>query len=203
MPRRSREREGCGIRRRRARARRRGSSAPACAASRARSRAASTGSCGVCSRGKLGRPCASSATISPSMTAGSGPRPASTRVSSGYFAVMSLPLRARRCRRRPSQMPMARMPSHFTSTHGPQRRAASRAMPGVLDVSRASAASFGRACSDEARRARTARCLVRSVPSACSLGLDDHAVRLRPARGIRLHPVQQPASTSRPRRRCG
>ena len=106
----------------------------------ARSHAAWRGSCGSAGRGKLGRPRASSATISPSSTAGSGPKPRVDRaVSSGYFAVMSLPLRARRRRRRrPRSRPRARRPTSPRPI-APQRDAAARAIPGVADV-----ASMGR-----------------------------------------------------------
>ncbi len=110
-----------------------------------------------CRSGKLGRPFASRATISPSNTAGSAPSPRSTPVSSGYAAVRSLPLRERSRRRVPSQIPTPRMPSHFISTHGvpPQRAAAARAIPGVAEVAsigRRSATVGGPAGSSAGRR---------------------------------------------------
>ena len=97
---------------------------------------------------KLGRPAASSATTSPSTTAGLSPKPGSIAVSSGYRAVMSVPLRARSVRRSPSQVPIARMPSHLNSTHGsPHRFAAALASAGVDGV-----ASIGASAASGLRR---------------------------------------------------
>ncbi len=68
---------------------------------------------------------------------------------------MSLPLRARSVRVVPSQIPTARMPSHFISTQGspPQRLIAPAASPGVDMVASIGAVPAALPASSRAGRA--------------------------------------------------
>ena len=200
------------------RARRRGRSAPACAASRARSRAASTRFMRRLQPREARSPLRVERDDLAVDDGGLGAESGVDAVSSGYFAVMSLPLRARRCRRRPSQTPIARMPSHLTSTHGRPSAARHRARcPGVLDVAsigverrrRRRRVGRGRRVRDEtpcaARRLVAARGVSRAdggARGAPRAPRGSSAWSLTPRRrspsgcgrpvGIRLHAMQQP-----------